>query len=216
MKRWLLVAVVLLMSGCAHLPSIQPVDSNHQARVVTNCRSVFLKGRWQLVHTIDATLPGGRHAVFTGVIVFSAKSGSIHCVLMTLGGFVIFEALDNGRVSVKRAVGPFQNEHFAKGVMDDLRFLFFEPAGGIVAAGRFEDGHTGCRCRSMHQRTVDVVPLPGGGWRMRQYDRSGHLLRTATADGVDPRGVPHRLTLEASGRHGYRLAMRLIEAIKLP
>ena len=216
MKRLLLAAAVLLLGGCAHLPPIQPFDSAHQARVEAKCRSAFLKGRWQLVHTIDASLPGGRQAVFTGVIVFSAKDGSIHCVLMTLEGFVLFEAVDNGRLSVKRAVGPFENDHFAKGVMDDLHFLFFEPAGGIVTAGRFDDGQTGCRYRSAHKRTVDVEPLAAGGWRIRQYDRTGQLLRTATAEDVDARGVPHRLTLEAGGRHGYRLAMRLIEAIKLP
>jgi hypothetical protein len=216
MKRLLLAAVVLLLSGCAHLPPIQPVNSAQQARVETNCRSAFLKGRWQLVHTIDASLPGGRQAVFTGVIVFSAQDGSIHCVLMTLEGFVLFEAVDNGRVSVKRAVGPFENDQFAKGVMDDLHFLFFEPAGGIITAGRFDDGHTGCRFRSVHKRTVDVIPLATGGWRIRQYDQTGRLLRTAVAEDVDAKGVPHRLTLEAGGRHGYRLAMRLVEAIELP
>jgi hypothetical protein len=215
MKRLLLAAVLLLLSGCAHLPPIQPADSTHQARIETNCRSVFLKGRWQLEHTIDASLPGGRQAIFSGVIVFSDRDGSIHCVLMTLEGFVLFEAVDNGRVSVQRAVGPFENDHFAKGVMDDLRFLFFEPAGGILTAGRFKDGRPGCRCRAAHERTVDVEPLADGGWRMRQYDKNGHLLRTATAGGADSRGVPHRLTLEAGGRHGYRLEMRLVEAIRL-
>jgi hypothetical protein len=216
MKRLLLTAAVLLLFGCAHLPAIQPVDSARQARVEANCRSAFLKGRWQLVHTIDATLPGGRQAVFTGVTVFSAKDGSIHCVLMTLEGFVLFEAVDNGRVSVKRAVGPFENDHFAKGVMDDLHFLFFQPTGGIITPGRFDDGHTGCRYRSVHKRIVDVEPLATGGWRIRQYNHAGQLLRTAAAGDVDTRGVPHRLTLEAGGRNGYRLAMRLVEAIELP
>jgi uncharacterized protein YodC (DUF2158 family) len=209
------LTLLMLLTACAHLPVIESVDRDHQPRIEADCQSHFLKGRWQLVHTIDASLPRGRQAVFTGVIVMSAADASIHCVLMTLEGFVIFEAVDRGQVSVKRAVGPFDNEHFAMGVMEDLKFMFLKPAGDIIAAGSFNDGDVGCRWRTVRNRIVDVVRLKDGGWRMQQYDRGGHLLRTLTAEAIDPRGVAHRLTLVAAGRHGYRLVMRLIEAIRL-
>ncbi|MBC2712345.1 MAG: hypothetical protein HGJ94_15570 [Desulfosarcina sp.] len=197
------------------MPQIQPADADRQSRIEACCQSHFLQGRWQLVHTINARLHGGRQATLTGVIVLSTADASIHCVLMTLEGFVLFEAVDHGRVSVRRAFGPFGNDNFAKGVMDDIRFLFFEPEDGIVAAGKFEDNTDGCRYQAPQNRTVDLVELADGGWRMRQYDQFGYPLRTMTADAANHSGVSPRLILEAGGRNAYRLSMTLVEAIQL-
>lgn len=210
------LALLLLPCACTSLPQIQPVDADRQALIDVRCRSHFLQGRWQLVHTISAHLDGGRQAVFTGVVVLSSADASIHCVLMTLEGFVLFEAVDDGRVSVHRAFGPFGNHNFAEGIMADIRFLFLEPEGGIVAEGKYEDHNHGCRFQASRNRTVDVVQLAAGGWRMQQFDQSGHTLRTVIADAPDINGVSHRLILESSGRHAYNLSMSLVEAISLP
>jgi hypothetical protein len=214
MKRLSLV-FLLLLSACAHRPNVQPVDGDRQSRIEADCQSHFLQGRWQLVHTINARLYGGRVAALTGVIVLSTADASIHCVLMTLEGLVLFEAESHGRVSVKRALGPFSNDNFARGVMDDIRFLFFAPEGGIIAAGRFEGDTDGCRFQAARRRTVDLVERPDGGWRMQQDDSFGNPLRTVTADPPDSTGISHRLTLDAHGRHAYRLSMTLVEAIRL-
>lgn len=214
MKRAFLAAA-LLLGACTHMPAIEPSDVARQPRIEACCRSHFLTGRWQLVHTINARLHGGRQATFTGVIVLSPADASVHCVLMTLEGFVLFEAVDNGTVSVKRAFGPFGNDNFAKGIMEDIRFLFLEPTGGVVAAGKFEDRTDGCRYRSTRNRTVDLFELADGGFRMQQYDQSGSLLRTATAGVPGPDGLSHRLTLEAGGGLSYRLSMTLVEAARL-
>lgn len=211
----LLLIVCLLLSACAHLPTIAPGDAVQRCRTATFCQSRFLQGRWQLVHAINARLPGGRQAVFTGVIVMSSADASIHCVLMTLEGFVLFEALDDGQVTVRRALGPFDNDHFARGVMDDIRFVFLEPAGGIGTAGTFENGDDGCRYRTDSNRTVDLIAMAEGGWRLRQHDRTGDVRRTLTVDGVDGRGIASHLTLEAGGGRAYRLSMTLVEAIPL-
>ncbi len=215
MKRITLV-IVLLLAACAHMPQIQAEDPDRQPRIKTDCQSHFLQGRWQLVHTIFAHLDGGRQATFTGVIVLSPADASIQCVLMTLEGFVLFEAVDHGGLSVLRAFGPFANDHFARGIMDDIRFLFFEPDGGLVTAGRFEDGAYGCRYQAARNRTVDLAQLADGDWRMQQYNQFGYPLRAATAESPDAKGLSHRLTLEARGRHAYRLSMRLVEAVPIP
>lgn len=207
---------VLLLAGCAGLPPIYSSDCGRSASIERVCESFFPTGRWQMVHTIQAVLPGGRQAVFSGVVVLSVPERSIHCVLMTLEGFVLFEALDDGRVTVKRAVGPFDNDHFARAVMADIRFLFLEPVGGITTVGEFEDGTCGCRYQADPAGTVDVVQPAGGEVWMRQYDRRGRVLRSLTAKPPGAGPISPRIVMDAAGRRGYRLSMTLVEAIARP
>jgi hypothetical protein len=216
--KWLLAGLFLLLGACTHLPAIQPMDADRRPSLETDCRSHFPQGRWQLVHTIGARLYGGRQATFTGVVVLSTREGSIHCVLMTLEGMVLFEAEDDGhKTIVRRAFGPFDNDHFARGVMDDIRFLFFEPEGGMIAAGIYGDGVRVCRYQGRRETIVDLMELADGGWRMRQYDGRGKVLRCVTADRVDSRGISPRMIIDAgSGRRAYRLSMNLVEGIALP
>ena len=214
-----LVAVIfLLLSACTHLPAIQPMDAAWRPSMETTCRAHFPQGGWQLVHTISARFQGGRQATFTGVVVMSTTDGSIHCVLMTLEGMILFEAVDDGRkTTVKRAFGPFDNEHFAQGVMADVRFLFFEPRGDVIAAGTYDDGTRVCRYQGPRETIVDLVEGTDGGWWMKQYDGRGRELRSVTADAVDSRGISARMVIDAgSGSRAYRLSMTLVEAVALP
>ena len=93
--KWLLAGMLLLMGACAQLPTIEPMEANRIPAIEMDCRSHFPQGRWQLVHTIRARFYGGRQATFTGVVVLSTHNESIHCVLMTLEGMVLFEAVDD-------------------------------------------------------------------------------------------------------------------------
>ncbi len=214
MKRISLV-LVLLLSACANMPQIQPADADRQSRVEAGCQSHFLQGRWQLVHTINAHLYGGQQVTLTGVIVLTPADTSFHYVLKTSDGFVVFEAVDHGLVGVRRSFGPFANDNFVKRVMDDIRFLFFEPEGGFIAAGKFEDDNDGCRYQAAQHRTVDLVELPDGGWQMQQLDQFGYPLRKVTAGPPDENGISHQLSLESGRRHAYRLLMTLVEAVRL-
>ncbi|WP_319521479.1 hypothetical protein [uncultured Desulfosarcina sp.] len=214
MKTILVLIATLLLGACASMPAMQPLDANQEALSSGICRSHFPEGGWQLVHTINARIQGGRQATFTGVVILSPEDDSIRCAVMTLEGFVLFESVDNGRVSVKRGFGPFYDENFAKGVMDDIRFLFVEPEGDATF-GLFEDGSRGCRYLTGRDRTVDLTEGQDGGWRMRQYDSLGYPMRTMTADAPNTDGFSHKLVLQAAGRHGYRLTMTLVEAVSI-
>lgn len=205
------LAVVLLLGACAHMPSVVPVESDRQYRTEARCRSIYPEGRWQLVHTLNVRLHRGYQATLTGVIILSTADSRVHCVLMTLEGFVFFEALDNGEVIVKRAFGPFDNPEFAKGVMRDIRLIFLAPEGEMSAAGTFADGAEGCRYRTRDNRFVDVIAMADGRWRIRQYEPE----KTVFVDAVDQRGLSPKLTLEAGGKTSYTLMMTLIEAIPL-
>lgn len=211
--RALLVAAALLLAACARIPVLQPMDEPQQMQAAQACQSHFVQGGWQLVHTLNVRLKGGHQAVLTGVVVLSPEDESIECAVMTLDGFVVFEAVDRGWITVRRAFGPFANENFAHGVMNDIRFLFVAPKE-MVAMGRFEDGSPGCRYRAKRDRTVDLIEQADGGWQMRQYDRLGNLLRTMTADAPDGDGFSHRMVLAAGGRHSYHLTMTLVEAVQ--
>ena len=210
MKPFPLV-IVLLLSACAHMPPIQPADADRQSQVDARCRSIYPEGRWQLVHTINARLHRGYQATLTGVIILSTLDSRVHCVLMTLEGFVLFEAVDDGAVAVKRAFGPFDNPEFAKGVMKDIRLIFLAPNGKMQVAGKFADGTEGCRYRTDDNRVVDVISESDGSRRIQQYDP----WKTVVVEAVDQRGLSPKLTLEAGGKASYTLVMTLVEAIPL-
>jgi hypothetical protein len=205
------LAVVLLLAACARMPSIVPLETNRQYRTEARCRSIYPEGRWQLVHTLNVRLHRGYQAALTGVIILSTADSRVHCVLMTLEGFVLFEAVDNGEVVVKRAFGPFDNPEFAKGVMRDIRLIFLAPEGEMQAAGTFADGIEGCRYRTRDSRFVDVIDTADGRWRIRQYEPE----KTVFVGVLDQRGFSPKLTLEAGGKTSYTLMMTLIEAIPL-
>ena len=210
MKR-IALAIVLLLSACAHMPPIQPMDTDRQLQVETRCQSIYPKGKWQLVHTINVRLHRGYEATLTGVIILSTADSRIHCVLMTLEGFVLFEAVDDGEVAMKRAFGPFDNAEFAKGVMRDIRLIFLAPEGKMQTAGNFADDAEGCRYRTDDNRVIDVIGAADGSWQIRQYNP----LKTVVVDAVDQRGLSPKLILETGGKRSYTLVMTLIEAISL-
>lgn len=203
--------IALLLSACAHMPPILQVDADQQSRIESRCRSIYPEGRWQLVHTIHARLYGGHQVTLTGVIVLSSADARVDCVLMTLEGFVLFEALDDGKVLVKRALGPFDNPEFATGVMRDIRLIFFAPEGELQTGGNFTDHTEGCRYRTADNRFVDVIAVADGSWRIRQYDPS----KTVVVDAVDQSGFPPKLTLDSGGKASYTLVMTLVEAVQL-
>jgi hypothetical protein len=187
------------------------VDAGRQYRVEARCRSIYPEGRLQLVHAINARFHRGYHTALTGVIILSPADSRVHCVLMTLEGFVLFEAEDNGTVTVNRAFGPFDNPEFAKGIMRDIRLIFLAPEGEMQTAGTFADGTEGCRFRTDDNRFVDVVGAADGSWQIKQYKP----LKTVALDALDPSGFSSRLTLHAGGKASYTLVMTLIEATSL-
>lgn len=209
MKR-ILPVIALFLAACAHLPQIQPVDGPRRSQIEHRCRSIYPQGRWQLVHSIEARFPGGRRTFLTGIVVLSPTVSRIHCVLMSLDGFVLFEAVDDGDVTVKRALGPFDHAEFAEGVMRDIRLIFLPPEAPADRCGQFADGGEGCRFHPDDNRIVDIV-LDAGGWRIRQTVPP----RTVTAQAADQTGFPPKMTLTAGGGAGYSLTLKLIQAVPL-
>ena len=114
-------------------------------------------------------------------LMSSPATGRYRSVLLTLEGFVVFDAEYDGRLTVHRALPPFDSPHFAEGLMEDIRLVFFEPDGPVVASGTLKDGGAVRRHRLPDGGTVDLELLPGDDWRIRRYDPSETLTRTVRA-----------------------------------
>ena len=176
---------------------------------------MFPDGRWQVLHAIRAEMPGGRALVMMGLTLMSARDRTHRSVLLTLEGFVVFDA---------RVRRPADRAPGAAAVR--LAALRGGPHGGhparLLRAGRpggrerhAEDGGAVRRHRLPDGGTVDLELLPGGDWRIRRYDPSETLTRTVRArhGRGDQHGFPEAVELTAAGGQDYRLTMTLIEAV---
>lgn len=209
--------MALLSGACARLPVIEPPAPENEQALLRRCEDVFPRGKWQFVHAIEAALSGGRSVVL-GVSTISSGDRHVHSLLMTVEGLVLFEADGRQRLRIERAVPPFDSEDFARGLMDDIGFIFFVPPGPVTARGRLRDGALVCRHNAGDGGVLDIVSTSVDGWEVRQYDPEGRLIRRLTAsepEDVHGQRIARRLTLEVDpfGSTPYRLKMKLIEAL---
>jgi hypothetical protein len=221
MKRFcFLLGILFFIASCGTLPKIHHADSRMRPEGSPECRRLFLQGRWQFQHAIEATLPGGQKSVLIGVSVVSAESGRIRSVLMTIEGLVVFDAEYDRDIRILRAVPPFDSDSFAYKLSDDLRLIFFMPQGTLVETGTLQNGSALCRYQQPDRQVVDIVRNADQHWQLRQYSRWFRKKRTVDFyfndnfrfDGFH---APNRLKLTATGYAGYTLDMDLIEAVSL-
>lgn len=212
----ILLLLLVLPWGCARLPQILPANLPLKAiPPECDCDRIFPQGEWQLLHAMEATAPGGRKQTILGLSQISSKKQTIHCVVMTLEGMVLFEADYDGTIDVRRAVPPFDKPGIAEGIIEDLRLIFFSPDRPKTETGTITKQERVCR-----------YPLPGGGaqdieigndhrWTIHKYNRRNRVVRTVRTESAPDEsvpGMPERITLEAHGLAGYRLNLSLIEA----
>ena len=156
-----------------------------------------------------------------GLTILSSTNRTAHCVIMTLEGFVVFDASYGKKISVKRAIAPFDSEDFAKGLINDIQLIFFAPNGFLSESGYDKDGAPICRYHIPDGRFIDLVRHGDRSWQIRQYNRQMCLERTVTAFSIQQSrdenryAVADRLELTAHGEAGYSLIMDLIEAVPL-
>jgi hypothetical protein len=131
----LLLSVLGLMLSCSRLPQVFPASDSADPQPGRTCRGPYPEGDWQLLHSIEATLPGGKKGFLMGLTVISSSDRTARCVIMTLEGFVVFDALYDKQITVKRAIAPFDSEVFANGLIEDINLIFFKPTGSIMTSG---------------------------------------------------------------------------------
>jgi len=218
MVKLLLPIILAFLISCSGLPdlgvtgSFAPIE-----KMEKSCFDPYPSKNWQFVHSIEASMSGDKTSFMLGVTIISPETGTVRCVMMTLEGFVLFEAVYDGKVIIKRAVPPFDSLGFARGLMDDIRLIFFKPEGLLTEAGIAGDGASRCRFKNKEGMVTDVLMKKDGGWGIRRYNRWSTLIRSVDAYDCEYRSdhaevkVPGRLELIAHGSGGYSLRLELIE-----
>ena len=221
MKQWLgILLAVALLCACSRLPQIITDPGTAASAFQPACRMPFPRGTWQLQHAIDATVRGRTMGRLIGVMILSAPGRSIQCALMTIEGLVLFSARYDGRLTVERAVDPFDQPGFADGLIDDLTLIFLAPE----TAGRFgrtADGDLICRYPHADHQITDIVVRDPDHWIINRYNDQGRLLRRVSAEREDTAGdagrsgIARHITLQSRSGSDYRLELTLIEAVPI-
>lgn len=152
-----------------------------------------------------------------GLTVMSSRLRTIRSVIMTLEGFVVFDGEYDRHLTVHRALPPFDSPHFAEGIMEDIRLIFFAPDGPLVACGVLDNGSAVCRHEIPGGSVIDIEPMADNGWELNRYGPSQRMTRTLRVPPGErhPSGLPERMELIASGGQTYKLVMTLLEAVRL-
>ena len=99
---------------------------------------------------------------------------------MSIEGLVLFDGIYEGEVVINRGIRPFDSKEFAKGLMNDIRMVFFPPVGKLSGTGILSNGSHVCRYINDTTTIVDVITDPNHNWEIRQY-RNGDLSRSVKA-----------------------------------
>lgn len=204
---------VLFLTACAGVPPIIPVDTVRVPNTQKNCETVFQKGTWQFAHVIEAILPEGGTSQLMGVIQVSSNPERIHAVMMTIEGLVLFDGLEDGNLTIRRGVAPFDSRAFAKGLMEDIRLIFLAPDGEPNGVGITENGFHICRYRVSDDSIIDVMVRPDRMFEIGKYEKE-QLFRKVVAE-LNSKGIPENIVFTAYEPANYRLNLRLISAEKI-
>lgn len=210
-----MILLLCLLAACSSLPEIRPAGPDVQPRLRERCRAVFPADPRQFVHAIEARLPDDTRQQIVGVVTLDPGTGFISCVILTLEGFVLFDARQGQTLTVNRAVPPFDSPEFAARMMADIRLVFAPPGGVLTAAGVFRNGLSGCRWQDADGLTVEVLLNDPQGWAVRQYDAADGLSGEVRAYALNPDGVPEKIELSRRRFPGYTLRMTLLQTERL-
>lgn len=209
MNLRLLLILPLLLASCSSLPEIRPSPDAAGTRFA--CPSPFVARKTLFIHAIEAATAGETRAVMIGVTVADPASRTLSCALMSPEGMVLFEASRNpSGTQISRALPPFDEEEFARGLLDDIELIFFEPPEPVERAGLLDTGRFMCRRRLQGGGWLDVGKDRDGRVRIHRYSKGGTLRRSvALAGGANPYAA---IELQASEGIGYSLSMTLVES----
>jgi hypothetical protein len=215
--RAMAMLCLMLCSACARLPHIQaPVSGTPNGYTPADVSGVYPRGDWQFVHIIEAAPPNRQKYTLTGVVRVSSENRTLHCVLLTLEGLILFEADVGRNVSILRALPPFGKPGFSRGLINDLMLIFLPPEAPPEICGDMPTGAYACRYPEHSGAIRDILMFPGESWEVRRYNSRGGLEKTLKpvdmrADGQPP-FLPDQMILKTHGMLGYDLVLTLVES----
>lgn len=206
-----IVMVIVFLTSCQTMPVINPPMLPAAQKSLT-CPSPFLKEKYQLIHAIEITAAGNVQGGIIGVTVADPSTRFVSCAIMTAEGMVLLEAQSGAdKLTVYRALPPFDSGDFAKNMIDDIKLIFFPPQGLMQKKGNLPDGSTACRWQAQNGDFIDVIASKPQSTEIKKYSAGGSLKRhikiTQTAG-----NAYQSIELQGSGIINYTLLMTLIEA----
>jgi hypothetical protein len=177
---------------------------------IERCVELFPSEPWECVHKIDAVIQEGMSSSLLGVTKGDPAGRKLHTVLLTPEGFILFEAEQHeDKISVLKAVAPFDSPAFARGLMEDVNLLFLPPQGGPSKWGMTADGATLCRWESPDgsRREIALSTV----LKISLRDRHGDLVKEALLTAPFVKGLASRMELQAHKPAPYRLQMTLLQ-----
>ncbi|MBF0101579.1 MAG: hypothetical protein HQK77_11795 [Desulfobacterales bacterium] len=188
------------------------------------CSQLFLQGKWQISHLIQAELPTGKTTFMHGTVIFSAQEKKLESIIMSIEGFVLFNAsYEHEKMTVHRAISPLDASGFADGLMHDLQLIFFQPNASSIETGCLPSLECVCRYSSNQGNPIDILIQKDHLWEIREYNKRHRLSRSVKAMSFKTITeynqltfrIPDVLVLTTYGLLGYTLNMNLIEAIPI-
>lgn len=210
----LFAALTVLLSGCAGLQPLKPLDPALKSALLSGCRTPFLQTAGRLVHTLEMALSGGAAATAIGVMTADPAAGGFRTTLMTVEGMVLFDVEAAGeKTIVHRAVPPFDRPAFAEGLAEDIRLAFFHPGGEPAAWGADHQGDRVCRFLLADGRIEEVRTRADGRAEILLYRTGQDLLKKVEIASRKGAGPADFLEIRGYGwSRGYRLRLRLLES----
>ena len=212
----LIIGALVSLVSCAYQPAIGLPFLTVLPDAAFDCEAIYPQGKWQFVHSLTFSRADGKKGTAIGVSVLDEPV--IQSALMTVEGFVLFEASLDGELEISRAVSPFDNFGFAQGLMRDLQLIFFRPAGNKMQYGTLADGSPLCRYQEASGENTDLVLLRDHAWQINRYDAKRRRTRTIkaspqmTLNHENQWRPPEHLELQASDIGQYTLTMDLISS----
>ena len=211
-RLYAILFLIFIIVSCSGLPRLKPSDPFTSAEIGKQCLRPFSTGPYRLIHSVEAVFPGGSQINFIGILLTDPQMKSIHSVIMTIEGFVLFDAEFNGTTKINRGVPPFDSIAYAEHMMKDIGLLVFPPEGIQREAGYSADGEWICRFQEKQGMTTDITVTREASWIIRRYNEQDALIRIVKLSRLDERNIPTRIDFEAYGNEGYALHMMLISA----
>jgi hypothetical protein len=216
LRRFALILLLLVtVSACTGLKPLTTLDPVRRAAVLTECGRPFLTGSYRLVHELETVMPGGAKGTAIGVLVADPRTRGFRTALMTIEGFVLFDAEAGETLTVHRAVPPFDAPAFAEALAEDIRLAFFAPGGETTAWGEGEEGALVCRFERADGRLVEVMTQSGGVIGIRLYGTGQEVQRTVKMAYPQRPGLAETLEIRGGGWRPYTLRLRLLESEEL-
>ncbi len=208
----------LWVSACSSFPPIRSLDTGPKSRLAARmCQNSFPEKPFRAVHTIEATMPMGNSSSMMGASQVNPEARSLRAVLVSVEGLTLFDATSvKGVMEVHRAVAPFDDPDFARGLMSDVSLVFMAPDGKLHV-GIGDDGRLVCRYKDTDGGVVDLLPTAADSKprELLVYDKDADLVRIVDFfDESGPMGLAKKVVLSAPGLVGYELVMKLVGAEK--